>query len=612
MSERKKENRQASLEAQRRRERLERLRRGERETSEAENADEKELENRAQALRIRQFLEFESRRMQTNAVRCSRVDRVRRLRDCEREMTAEGESQHACKLWCELLDFNELMTAVTNGQTEIVACICSLARFTMTDLKLAAFRAFLFGHMDIVNILIAEMGSAAPTINQETFVEELVRTRLDSRSLLYSDSLCMLFQAELVTAVLNRQADVVSALMDTCCVNGQIVTRLERASNKDYLDGVDCALIVAVARGYHDILVRILQRSTGWDARCQDPLPNPLQLGVFGIGTGTLLTLAVMSGHSQVVVTVLKYYRPTEGPVVYECLTLALRYHCVEVMEVLLGALKQKLTCAQSDGIGPAVGDLLPAISLSADALAVMVVDILEAALNKRVREMVVLITERFSCQDLDIAHFDLLRLLRAIHTCCSVPIVRLFICWAHSHIQDMTIDRTLGLTFPTGVNMLLAAGAQMGSLPQGSNLSYHEQRLTSLFSMAVRQVHLHHVPRDEDLVAAVDRLPISNAEKRAMLFRPRYSLAFRRSWEADGSARPPVEEVKPKTAEASRAAAWDWLGENKPAQTAEESAEAEKPAVNGEGEREEEGGGENGTQDQDINEKSTDSEELD
>ena len=165
-------------------------------------------------------------------------------------------------------------------------------------------------------------------------------------------------------------------------------------------------------------------------------------------------------------------------------------------------------------------------------------------------------------------------------------------------------------------VNMLVTTGTQMQELCPRSNPSLPSQDPLSLLTTAMRQVHLH-LSDDHDLVAAVERLPISPAMKRLMLFRPQHPLAYRRAqaFERCGSAAasPLVEEVKPETDEASQSAACDCISESgdKPAQTAEQSADNEKMAVDGEGEREEGCNADNGTQDQ-VDEKYTEYEEQD
>ena len=583
-------------------------------------------------------------RMQGNVGRCSRADRAAKMSECEREMVADGESTENGRFWCapEVLA-NPLMTAANNGQAEVVAHLCSMAPISLNRLLNCALRALLFGHMEVVNVLVAYMGSGGLTMDDERIVTEMTRVRRNVPGASVD------YQEEIIRAVLNQQADVVSALLDRGHVTGQVVSGLGRVAHQDYVAGIDCALILAVTRGHHDILLHILQHC---DTLSEYALNYLVALGLTGIFDGTLLSLAVMAGDSQVLMTVLQHHQPTQVPELEmkACLSLARRYHRLGAMKILLDLLRQKLACMQpNNGTDITDGVLLQSLSISPDSLQQlifdkvakgmneqslrqmvmdlagdmhqrslqqMVLDILVEAMHDRSRTIVVLITERFSSRDLNPAPADWSALFSAVQHSSSVPILRLFIQWGHSHIQNLRIERSLVTMFPTMVNMLVAAGAQMQELcPYAcSNPSLPAQEPLSLLTTAMRQVHLG-LCDDYDLVAAVDRLPISPAMKRLMLFRSPHPLAYRRAqaFESCGSAAasPPVEEVKPETAEASQSAACECLSESddRPVQTAKQSTDDEKMAVDGERELVQDGS--NDAQDK-VDEKYTDYEELD
>ena len=555
--------------------------------------------------------------MQANIASCSRADRAAKLSECEQEMVADGESTKNGQFWCHPAYLEvPLTTATNNGQAEIVAHLCSLAPISFSHLLNCALRALLFGHMDVVNVLVAEMGGL--TMDDESLVTEMTRVRRNIPGASVD------YQEEIIRAVLNQQADVVSALLDSGHVTEQVVSGLGRVAHQDYVAGIDCALILAVARGYHDILLCILQH-------CGTLSENALDyLGALGVtlifhAQFALLSLAVIAGSSQVLMTVLQHHQPIQVPELSVCLSWARRHNRLDAMKILLNMLRQKLDQMQLNSEADVADDALQhSFSVPVHSPGELAFNILFEAMHERSRAIVVLITERFSSRDLNLAPEDWSMLFSAVQNSPSVPILRVFIRWGHSHLQNLRIDRSLVALFPTMVNMLVAAGAQMQELCPRSNPSLPSQEPLSLLTSAMRQVHIH-LSDDHDLVATVDRLPISPAMKRLMLFRPQHPLAYRRAqaserceWasplvEGCGLASPLVEEVKPETDGANQPAACDCLSESgeKPAQTAEQSADNEKTAVDGEGEREEEGNGENGTQDQ-VGEKYTDCEEQD
>ena len=94
-----------------------------------------------------------------------------------------------------------------------------------------------------------------------------------------------------------------------------------------------------------------------------------------------------------------------ESPVMYDCLWVALVYHHADVLKTLLDALKQKLTHMLSRWQNWHYQWYLPACRLVASprSLRRMVVDVLDEALLERSRHLVIIVTERFSCQDLDL-----------------------------------------------------------------------------------------------------------------------------------------------------------------------------------------------------------------
>ena len=545
----------------------------------------------------RALLANEWLRMQGNVASCSRADRAAKMSECEREMVADGESTVNGRFWCSP-DFlhDPLTIATNNGQAEVVAHLCSMAPISFSHLLNCALGALLFGHIDVVNVLVAYMGSGGPTMDDERLVTEMTRVRRNVPGASVD------YQEEITRAVLNQQADVVSALLDSDHVTGEVVSELGQVAHQDYVAGIDCALILAVARGYHDILLCILQHC---DTLSETALDYLDALGLDDIFDAPLLSLAVMAGNNQILMTVLQHYQPIQDPEMSACLALAREYHRLDAMKILLNMLRQKFDQMQLNGKADiADGALQHSFSVSVDSPEELVFEVLANAMFERSRAIVVLITERFSSRDLNLAPDDWLALFSSVQHSSSVPILRLFIRWGHSHIQNLRIERSLVLLFPTMVNMLVAAGAQMQELCPRSNRSLPAQEPLSLLTTAMRQVHIH-LSDDHDLVAAVDRLPISPAMKRLMLFRPQHPLAYRRAqaFERCGSAAasPLVEEVKPETAEASQSAACECLSESgdKPAQTAEQSTDDEKTAADGEKECEEVGNDDDGTQDQ-------------
>ena len=514
---------------------------------------------------LRSSLALEWVRMMHDAVRCRRPDRARRMWECERQKRKECSDDYQRKfnsMW-QFLDISQLMTAATNGQAEIVACLCGSTRFSYTVLQEAALRALLFGQTAVVSVLVAELGGKEGPAGDEKMVTELTERMVAELTKKFLPAPLsapdggkgsQIFDIELIMAVLNQQAEQVSALMDTNCVSGQAVTRLERASNEEYLVGVDCALILAVARGYNDILVRILEHSSGTGV-------NSLELDEFGIGPCSLMTLAVMAGNSHVVTTVIQHYQPKRASVVYECLSVAKKYRHMDVMTLLIDALRQKLTRMRlNGGADSAEGALLGTLAVSLDSLNNMIIDILAEAMQERARALVVLITDQFPFQDLHLELHDLRRLCIAAQNSSSVPILRLFLLWARGHIQALPVLRLLAASYPTMANMLLAAGAQIVEDPEYGDLHLPEPGPLSLATIAMRGVHSHYLSGDEDLVAAIDRLPISDTAKRMLLGRPRYTMACQRALMSDccgssAAAEPMVEEVATESAEVDEAA---------------------------------------------------------
>ena len=536
-------------------------------------------------------------RMMANVGRCSRADRAAKLSECEREMVADGESTKNGQSWCHP-DFLllPLTTATNNGQAEVVAHLCSIAPIPFANLLKLSLRALLFGHMDVVNVLVAYMGSGGLTMDDERIVTEMTRVRRNVPGASVD------YQEEIIRAVLNQQAGVVGALLDSGHVTGQVVSQLGRVAHQDYVAGIDCALILAVARGYQDILLCILQHR---DTLSENALDYLVALGLTDIYNAPLLSLAVIAGNNQVLMTVLQHYQPIQDPEMSACLEWARRHYRLDAMKILLDMLRQKLDQMQLNGEADQGASSIRFLFLQTHRRIPpeLAFDILLVAVHERSRAVVVLITERFSSQDLNLAPEDWSSLFNAVQYSSSVPILRLFIRWGHSHIQNLRIDGSL-VAFPTMVNMLVAAGAQMQELCPHSNPSLPVQEPLSLLTTAMRQVHIH-LSDDHDLVAAVDRLPISPAMKRLMLFRPQHPLAYRRAqaFERCGSAAasPLVEEVKPETAEASQTAACGCLSESgdKPVPTAEQSTDDEKTAAGGEKERKEDGNDDDGSQDQ-------------
>ena len=536
-------------------------------------------------------------RMMANVGKCSLADRAAKLSECEREMVADGESTKNGQSWCHpAFLLLPLTTATNNGQAEVVAHLCSMAPIPFANLLKFSLRALLFGHMDVVNVLVAYMGSGGLTMDDERIVTEMTRVRRNVPGASVD------YQEEIIRAVLNQQAGVVGALLDSGHVTGQVVSQLGRVAHQDYVAGIDCALILAVARGYHDILLCILQHC---DTLSENALDYLVALGLTDIYNVPLLSLAVIAGNNQVLMTVLQHYQPIQDPEMSACLRWARRHYRLDAMKILLDMLRQKLDQMQLNGEADAAdGALQHSFSVSADSPEELAFDILVVAMNERSRAIVVLITERFSSRDLNLAPEDWSTLFSAVQNSSSVPILRLFIRWGHSHIQNLRIDGSLVALFPTMVNMLVAAGAQMQELCPHSNPFLPVQEPLSLLTTVMRHVHIH-LSDDHGLVAAVDRLPISPAMKRLMLFRPQHPLANRRAQAFEGcgsaAASPLVEEVKPETAEASQSAACECLSESgdKPVPTAEQSTDDEKTAADGEKERKEDGNDDDGSQDQ-------------
>ena len=159
------------------------------------------------------------------------------MSECEREIVADGESTENGRFWCapDVLA-HPLTTAANNGQAEVVAHLCSLAPISFGRLLTCALRALLFGHTDVDNVLVAYMGSGGLTMDDERIVTEMTRVRriVPGASVDY--------QEEIIRAVLNQQADVVSALLDSGYVTGQVVSGTGRVAHQDYVAGIDCAL----------------------------------------------------------------------------------------------------------------------------------------------------------------------------------------------------------------------------------------------------------------------------------------------------------------------------------------------------------------------------------
>ena len=532
------------------------------------------LEDEERERKSSDYLELKWCRARRNAVRCLRADRLVRLRECEREMLAEGESRRNRELWSSHMDVScPLMIAASNGHAELVANLCSMVSFPMYDLTLAAYRARLFGHTAVGNVLAAEIGDGGPIFDDERIVTELTRQRQSMAGA------SVVVQAELIRAVLNQKADEISRVMDNYCVHNPFGTPEERGlvANHDYLAGVECALLLAVTRGYYEILLRILQRVGTLSDRALD---YPLGLHEDDAMLGTLLNFAVMAGNSQIVVTVLQHHGEIESPVMYECLWVALVYHHADVLKTLLDALKQKLTHMLSNGrIGITEGTFLHGLVASPHSLRKMVVDLLNEALFERSRHLVNIVTERFSCQDLALDGYQWRMLFNSVQDSSSIPILRLFILWARGHIHKLYIRRSLVRTCPTMVNMLLAAGAHMEKLPGCGTLPLPEQGPLRLTTTTMRLIHFRlSQSNDHDLVAAIDRLPISPAMKRSMLFRPKYRLALWRAsaYEECGSGTEslPVEDVQPEIAKVDDTACTQGAEDEKKAAVLEEPRE--------------------------------------
>ena len=218
--------------------------------------------------------------------------------------------------------------------------------------------------------------------------------------------------------------------------------------------------------------MRILQHC---DTLSENALDYLVALGLTDIFNGTLLSLAVMAGNSQVLMTVLQHHQPIQVPEMLACLSLARRYYRLDAMKILLDMLRQELDQMQlNNRTDNTEGVLLQSLSISPDSLQQvildnvaegmnehsrrqmvmdlarnmhqrslqqLVLDILVEAMHERSRAIVVLITERFSSRDLNLETGSWSRLFSAVQYSSSVPILRLFIRWAHSHIQNLRID---------------------------------------------------------------------------------------------------------------------------------------------------------------------------
>ena len=118
-----------------------------------------------------------------------------------------------------------------------------------------------------------------------------------------------------------------------------------------------------------------------------------------------------------------------------------------------------------------------------------------------------------------------------------------------------------------------------MEDLPGCGTFPLPEQGPLRLTTTTMRLTHFClSRSNDHNLVAAIDRLPISPAMKRSMLFRPKYRLALWRAsaYEECGSGTEslPVEDVQPEIAEVDDTACTQGAEDEKKAAVLEEPRE--------------------------------------